>query len=222
MLEITTLSELTIDGKLSLGVGASSKQLFGYYGDDLRTWFHAQRAQCDAIMVGANTVRIDDPELTVRYARGANPLRIVASSNGQLPMSARLLNDGQPTLVVVSKSANDAVVAELRAKPQVQVVRCGDVAVDLRKLMALLQQRGLKSLIVEGGSCLLHSFFETNMVARIIIKHIPVMSGTLDAPNFLSAGKRGSNMSLSRWQIEEWFIKSGVGISIYRPLRQLA
>ena len=68
MPDVTTLSELTIDGKLSLGDGGSSKDLFDFYGEDLRAWFHAQRALHDAIMVGAGTVRCDDPELTVRYA----------------------------------------------------------------------------------------------------------------------------------------------------------
>ena len=80
MVEITTLSELTIDGKLSLGPNASSKDLFAFYGDELRQWFHGVRASHDAIMVGAGTVRNDDPELTVRYVQGRNPLRIVPAS----------------------------------------------------------------------------------------------------------------------------------------------
>ncbi|WP_320837790.1 RibD family protein [Zhongshania sp.] len=104
-IEITTLSELTIDGKLSLGHGASSKGLFNFYGDELRTWFPKQRAQRDAIMVGAQTVRNDDPELTVRYSKGPNPLRIVTASDGQLPLDARLLNDGMPTLMSVRRTA---------------------------------------------------------------------------------------------------------------------
>ena len=77
MVEITTLSELTIDGKLSLGRSASSKDLFLYSTDELKAWFHTQRAANDAIMVGANTVRVDDPELTVRHVQGRNPLRVI-------------------------------------------------------------------------------------------------------------------------------------------------
>lgn len=83
MVEITTLSEVTIDGKLSLGATASSKGLFDFYGDDLRAWFHAQRAAHDAIMVGAGTVLSDDTELTVRHAPGPNPLRIVPIVHGR-------------------------------------------------------------------------------------------------------------------------------------------
>ncbi|MDP3853389.1 dihydrofolate reductase family protein [Phenylobacterium sp.] len=219
MLEITTLSELTIDGKLSLGPGASSKDLFAFYGDDLRAWFHEQRALHDAIMVGAGTVRSDDPELTVRYAEGRDPLRVVPASMGALPLDSRLLNDGRPTLVAVCDLAPDEVVAALRAKPTVEVVRCGEDRVDLAALMALLHSRGIRTLIAEGGSRLLHSLFEAQMVSRIVIKHIPVISGAADAPTFLRAGDGASALSLSRWRLTDWFIKSGVGVSVYRPLQ---
>jgi len=219
---ITTLSELTIDGKLSLGGGGSSKDLFDFYGDDLRVWFHAQRALHDAIMVGAGTVRCDDPELTVRHAPGANPLRVVPSSDGRLPLDARLLNDGLPTLVAVSRLAKEEAIAGLIAKPGVEVVRCGDERVDLRELMDLLDARGVRTLMVEGGSRLLHSLFEVGLVSRIVIKHIPVISGAPDAPTYLHTDRSGSPLGLSRWRLTDLFMKSGVGVSIYLPLADAA
>ncbi len=222
MPKITTLSELTIDGKLSLGSGGSSKDLFDFYGDDLRVWFHAQRALHDAIMVGAGTVRCDDPELTVRHAPGANPLRVVPSSDGRLPLDARLLNDGLPTLVAVSRQANYETVAALIAKPGVEVVRCGDERVDLRELMDLLDARGIRTLMVEGGSRLLHSLFEVGLVSRIVIKHIPVISGAPDAPTYLRTDRAGSTLALSRWRLTDLFMKSGVCVSIYQPLADAA
>jgi riboflavin-specific deaminase-like protein len=219
---ITTVSELTIDGKLALGGGGSSKDLFDFYGDDLRAWFHGQRAMHDAIMVGAGTVRCDDPELTVRHTPGANPLRVVPSSDGRLPLDARLLNDGLPTLIAVSRQADDETVAALSAKPGVEVVRCGDARVDLRELMELLDARGIKTLMAEGGSRLLHSLFEAGLVSRIVIKHIPVISGALDAPTYLRADQSGSTLALSRWRLTDLFTKSGVGVSIYQPFAAVA
>lgn len=218
MIEITTLTELTIDGKLSLGQGASSRDLFNFYGDELKAWFHGQRALRDAIMVGANTIRTDDPALTVRYAQGPNPLRIVPTSSGRLPFEAKVLNDGLPTLVVVSRRTMEDTVAALRAKPHVEVVCCGEERVDLAELMAMLEDRGIKSLIVEGGSRLLHSLFTAEMVSQIIIKHIPVISGAGDAPSYLQAEESGLRLPLSRWRIEQWFVMNGVGVSIYRPV----
>jgi 5-amino-6-(5-phosphoribosylamino)uracil reductase/2,5-diamino-6-(ribosylamino)-4(3H)-pyrimidinone 5'-phosphate reductase len=218
MVEVTTLSELTIDGKLSLGAGVSSKVLFDFYGDELRQWFHIQRAQRDAIMVGAGTVRADDPELTVRYAEGPNPLRVVPANLGLLPLNSRILNDGGATLVAVSNRAPMSAVEALAAKPNVEVVRCGEERVDLARLMKVLRGRGVRTLIAEGGSRLLHSLFEAGVVSQIIIKHIPVITGSPDAPTYLRPEASSRALSLSRWRLTDWFVKGGVGVSIYRPL----
>jgi len=213
MVEITTLSELTIDGKLSLGPQGNSKDLFRYTSDELKTWFHGQRAAADAIMVGANTVRVDDPELTVRHVEGPSPLRVIPSSDGLLPLESRLLNDAFPTLVVVSGKATAEAITALEAKPLVEVMVCGEDQIDLVALMPLLEARGVRRLIVEGGSELLSSLFAADLVSRIIIKHIPVIAGSPDAPTYLN----GKAMPLSRWALRDWFIKGGVGVSIYGP-----
>ena len=216
MIEITTLSELTIDGKLALHRASSSKELFDYSTDELKAWFHGQRALCDAIMVGANTVRVDDPSLTVRYAPGRNPLRVIPSSDGLLPLTSALLNDGQPTLVATGVAAQPATVAALAAKSNVEVIRCGGSEVDLVALMEVLAARGVRTLIVEGGSTLLSSLFGQDLVSRIIIKHIPIISGDPEAPTYLTLTPRpGLNLGVSRWRMDEWFVKGGIGVSIY-------
>jgi riboflavin-specific deaminase-like protein len=215
MIEITTLSELTIDGKLALGPGASSKELFAYSSDELKRWFHEQRASCDAIMVGAGTVRTDDPELTVRHVEGRSPLRVIPSSDARLPLGSRVLNDGHPTLVVTSRSASPGSVQALRAQPAVEVICCGASRVDLAELMLRLEERGVRRLIVEGGSTLLRSLFEAELVSRIIIKHIPILCGRSDAPVFLESGPTRGSISLSKWRVHDWFVKGGIGVSIY-------
>jgi riboflavin-specific deaminase-like protein len=218
MIKITTLSELTIDGKLSLGPKASSKDLFDFYGDDLRSWFHAQRASNDAIMVGSGTVVADDPELTVRHASGANPLRVIPSSRGKVPLDAKLLNDGLPTIVAVSRMAEPADVAALAAKPNVDVLTCGESSVDLAALMSILEDRGVKSMIVEGGSRLLHSLHQVGLVNRIIIKHIPVITGSMQAPSYMHPYEPGGAFDLTRWRLVDCFSKSGVAVTIYEPM----
>jgi len=120
--------------------------------------------------------------------------------------------------VAVSNRATPEAVAALSAKPGVEVVRCGETRVDLAALMDLLDARGVRTLIAEGGSRLLHGLFEAGLVSQIIIKHIPVISGAPDAPTFLKADGGGSSLPLSRWRLDDWFIKSGVGVSVYRPL----
>lgn len=216
MIAVTALSELTIDGKLSLRAGASSKNLFDFYGSELKEWTHGQRAESDAIMVGANTVRIDDPDLTVRYVNGPSPLRIVPCSNGALPLHVRILSDGLPTLIVVSRSAAPGAVSALRDKQNVEVIACGDERVDLVELMTALDERGIRHLIVEGGARLLHSMLEADLVSRIIIKHIPVIAGDTDAPCYLQRPDGRSRLAVSRWRIERAFVMSGVSVSVYR------
>lgn len=218
MIPVTTLSECTIDGKLTLGAGASSKDLFDFYGDDLRSWFHAERARHDAIMVGASTVRSDDPELTVRHAPGRNPLRVIPSTDGRLPLDARLLNDGHATLIAVSDQASGETVEALSARPGVEVVRCGSDRVDLVELMELLEARGVRSIVAEGGSQLLRSLFVAGIVSRIIVKHIPVVTGAVGAASYLGEG--APSFPLSRWRVEEMFLLSGVPVTIYAPLEK--
>ncbi|WP_394763164.1 RibD family protein [Phenylobacterium sp.] len=216
MIEITTLSELTIDGKLALHRTSSSKELFDYSSDELKAWFHGLRAQCDAIMVGANTVRVDDPLLTVRHVEGRSPLRVIPSSDGLLPLTSALLNDGLATLVAVGRTASPQTIAALAAKPGVEVVRCGEAEVDLAALMDILAERGVRSLIVEGGSTLLSSLFGRGLVSKIIIKHIPIISGDPEAPTYLTLTPRaGLDLRVSRWRMDDWFVKGGIGVSIY-------
>ncbi len=94
--KLTTFSELTIDGGLTPTPGGSSKALFACYGVLLQQWFHAKRAAHDAIMVGAGTVRADDPELTIRHVPGANPLPVIPTNDGDLPDDAHVLREGLP------------------------------------------------------------------------------------------------------------------------------
>jgi len=219
-MQITTLSELTIDGKLSLGPTASSKDLFGFYGDELKRWFHAQRASNDAIMVGSRTVVADDPELTVRHAPGPNPLRIIPSSSAKLPLDAKILNDGLPTIVAVSHMAGRADVAALAAKPNVDVVICGETSVDLVALLNVLEGRGVNTMIVEGGSRLLHSLHKLGLVNRIVIKHIPVITGSMQAPSYMHPYMPHGAFDLTRWRLVDCFSKSGVAVTIYEPLTE--
>ncbi|MCF7698958.1 RibD family protein [Loktanella sp. M215] len=210
-MKITTFSELTIDGKLTLTRGGSSKALFRFYGAEMGQWFHAQRAAHDAIMVGAGTVRADDPELTVRHVTGRSPLRVIPTNDGNIPAHSHILTDGQPTLFAVPQALPDAARARLRHHDGISFIDCGADRVDLRLLAHGLAERGIASLMVEGGSQILHGLFAQHLVDRIVIKHIPVIAGATDAPTYLE----GRPMDLSRWRIVECCVIGGVAVTIY-------
>lgn len=217
-MKITTFSEVTIDGRLTLGRGESSKQLFDFYGPVLREWFHAERAAHDAIMVGAGTVRADNPELTVRHAIGRNPLRVIPTNDGLIPEYSHILTDGHPTLFAVPENLTGTARERLLAAPGVSLMTCGATTVDLTLLARGLAARGITGLMVEGGSRLLHGILAAGLADRIVIKHIPAISGSLDAPTFLASGADGAQVPLSRWQVVDWRLIGGVGVSTYEPL----
>jgi 5-amino-6-(5-phosphoribosylamino)uracil reductase/2,5-diamino-6-(ribosylamino)-4(3H)-pyrimidinone 5'-phosphate reductase len=218
-MKITTFSEVTIDGRLTLGRGETSKRLFDFYGPVLREWFHAERAAHDAIMVGAGTVRSDNPELTVRHAVGANPLRVIPTNDGHIPADSHVLTDGHPTLFAVPENLTGAARDRLLAARGVTLMTCGNTTVDLTLLARGLAARGIARLMVEGGSRLLHGILAAGLADRIVIKHIPVISGSIDAPTWLARGAEGEHVPLSRWQAVDWRMIGGVGVSIYEPLK---
>ncbi len=166
-------SAMTLDGKMATKTGSSEIS-----GQEDLVRVHELRREVDAIMVGINTVLVDDPKLTVHKISANiddNPLRVVVDSNARTPISSRLLNSDAPTLIAVTKSANPLRVEELKKKAEVVV--CGDKRVDLKELMKNLFKRGIKSLMLEGGSTLNYSMLIEGLVSEIRVCVAPMIAG---------------------------------------------
>lgn len=104
---------------------------------------HRERAAVDAIVVGAGTVRADDPSLTVRHAPGRRPLRVVlATGRASLPPGCRLLTDGLPTLVLNGEADDDCGAVRWRRV---------DTSRPERWLRWLREKESVTSVMVEGG-----------------------------------------------------------------------
>lgn len=131
-----------------------------------RTLVHRLRTEYDAIMIGAGTLRLDDPSLTVREWPGRNPLRIVMSRNGygQIP-DRRLFSDGLPT-ILFSESGKTA--PELPAN--VTELPIPDRNAPLQSVCRALYNRGVTSVMVEGGPTLAASFLEAGLWDEIRIE----------------------------------------------------
>ena len=151
---------MSADGKIALpsrtGVRISNDE-------DLKR-VHRLRAECDAILVGVGTVLMDDPKLTVRkeYAKGPNPLRIVLDSEGSAPENAAVFDGAAPTLVVTNTSCT-------KTFRNAEVIRCGDDQVDVAKLLGILHERGVKRLLLEGGSTVNWSFLRAGFVDELLV-----------------------------------------------------
>ncbi len=123
---------------------------------------HRERAAVDAIVVGAGTVRSDDPSLTVRHAPGRNPLRVVlATSPDSLPPTSRILNDGLPTLVLNNELDKDCDNVEWRR------IDTSSPAVWLKWLR---QERGITSVMVEGGATVLRGLLDSGLVNELRVE----------------------------------------------------
>ena len=215
-LKVTSVTEMTIDGRLSLGHGVSSKTLFDFYGPELSRWFHAERSRHDLIMVGAGTIRCDDPELTVRHVEGPSPLRVVPTSSGDLPPDATIFTDGRPTILLVPDDLETARTASLiENRPSVSLLRAGHGTVDFAKAFEALERMGFSSIMVEGGSQLLTTLFAAVLIDRVVVKHIPIMTGAPDAPTFLAANAVGPHPPLSTWTLESCNAIGGVAVTTY-------
>jgi 2,5-diamino-6-(ribosylamino)-4(3H)-pyrimidinone 5'-phosphate reductase len=149
------------------------------------------RADADAVLVGVGTVLADDPHLTVddpalRAARTdrddpANPARVVVDSSGRTPTDARVLDDAATTYVVVSAAATDARRRAL-ADAGAEVVVAGDDRVALDDALPTLADRGVGSLMVEGGGEIIHSFFAADLVDELSVYVGSLILGGRDAP----------------------------------------
>jgi 5-amino-6-(5-phosphoribosylamino)uracil reductase len=183
---VLIVSEVTIDGKLTLAKGVSSKEIMKLMDDEANKYLHSIRAECDGIMVGANTVRIDNPNLTVRYVEGENPIRIIPSSTANIPLDANVLNTHiAPTIIAVSKKAPEEKVRKIEEKGATVVV-AGEDKVDFKELLSKLYQLGIRKIMVEGGSKVNWELIRNDLVDEIRLIHLPVVVGGDDVPSLTS------------------------------------
>lgn len=126
---------------------------------------HKRRAEHSAIMVGTNTARLDNPGLTVRQWYGRNPVRVVLDRKAALSPELHLFDGSVPTIVFTE--GNHA------SRPNVDFITIdydGDI---LPQMMETLYERGLQSLLVEGGSALLQSFINAGLWDEVFIEECP-------------------------------------------------
>jgi len=132
------------------------------------------RAECDAILIGANTLRCDNPRLTIKSSdlqtkrlnegKNGNPLRVVLSSSGDFDPSANFFSTDAKSLVYLSRPVQAAGSKKLAAFAD--VVQFESKTTGLKELLADLYGRGVKKLLVEGGAQILGSFFSQLFVDR--------------------------------------------------------
>jgi GTP cyclohydrolase II len=165
----------TLDGRIATRTGDAK----WISGEPERRASHALRAACDAVLVGIGTVFADDPQLTVRLVPGASPMRVVLDTTLRIPMTAQILGDAAPTLVVTTERSAPERRRELRRRGV--GVRVVDAAppwgVDLEAALAVLREAGVRSLLVEGGAAVITSFLRQRLADRLVVGIAPTIVG---------------------------------------------
>ncbi|MBL8606028.1 MAG: RibD family protein [Myxococcales bacterium] len=159
---------------------------------------HSLRASHDAVLVGAETVRIDDPLLTVRAVDGPQPRRVVLTTTLDLPEAARLVTDrATPSeRIVIGTHAGARPEARAWLEGQgVTVLLVGEIAphrASLAEALAALHARGVERLLVEGGGRVITSLVDAELADELSVEIAPVILGDAATPAVGRLGARAS------------------------------
>ena len=168
---------LSLDGRIATRSGVSK----WVTGPDARAKVHLLRSRHDAIAVGIGTALADDPRLTVRDAPGESPTRIVFDTKLRLPTTSRLAQTARqtPTIVLCGHEAS-AIAEEGLTALGVECIRgpqATEGRLDAHAALRILAQRGLVSLMVEGGAELAGSFLAGRLADELHAFIAPILLG---------------------------------------------
>jgi len=186
---------MSLDGKIATQNGDSK----WISGDEARNFVHYLRHIVDAVMVGANTVLIDDPQLSARGCSGKGgktklqPLRVIVDGRGRTPLSSRVFKEPGKTFIAVAKPFDAKKADEFRkAGAEVAELPAERGVIDLAELLGLLGKRQITSVLVEGGSSLFGSLFDRGLVDKVLAFVSPIIVGGDGAKS--AVGGRGVDM----------------------------
>jgi diaminohydroxyphosphoribosylaminopyrimidine deaminase/5-amino-6-(5-phosphoribosylamino)uracil reductase len=173
----------SLDGRIASASGDSR----WVSGPETLEWAHRIRPTLDAIVVGSNTVVVDDPQLTARpggTTEGAHqPLRVVVDSRGRTPDDASVLQGPAPTLIATTEMSAELWRERMRGPgTEVAVLPVRDGHVDLHALLRELGKRGALTVLFEGGGILLGALFDARLVDRVHAVIAPMIIGAAEAP----------------------------------------
>lgn len=197
----------SLDGKIATYRGESR----WLSSEASRRRVHELRNEVDAVMVGAETVVSDDPELTVRLVEGdvRHPLRVVVDSALRIPPTSRVLTErpeAQTLVATTAKAPLERLEAVKGLGCEVLVLPERNGRVDLAALMEKLAEREVVSLLLEGGGELNAAMLEAGLVDKVLVVLTPKLIGGREAPTVLDglgAGSLADAWGLTDLRVEE-------------------
>ena len=144
----------SIDGKIAL----NNNQSKYITGNESLKFVHTLRSEYDAVLIGKNTAKLDNPSLTVRLVKGRNPYRIVLDKNNELPGKLNLFSDknADKTIVINSTDGKD---------------------IPINKILKALYEINISSVLIEGGANIFSRFLQSNLFDDIYFMVAPKIIG---------------------------------------------
>ena len=209
---------LSLDGKLS----TEQRDPVRFTSRIDRGLMDEIRADADAVLIGAGTLRAEDPPVRIKTARRRDerrrlgkpphPVSVVLSRSMQLPRAGRYWEDDQvERIIATTEQAKDEQV--LAFKDLTEVIRAGRTSVDLHEFCRMLADRGIGRLLVEGGGQVNMAFWEAGLVDEVYLTLCPVVIGGSTAPTaadgkgFASDGLRKLRLVETRRVGQELFLR---------------
>ncbi len=203
---------MTLDGKIATTTGHSA----WVTNEDARSAVRELRAQCDAVVVGGNTVRQDNPRLTSRFAGAHNPLRVVMSRTLNLPQEAHLWQTQESSTLVLTEVGSSPNLQENLRKQGVEVVELSSLTPD--KAMAYLYNLGFCSVLWECGGVLAASAIASRSVQKVLAFIAPKIIGGSNAPTPVGdLGFTTMTQALSLERVEMRIVGSDCLVEGYLP-----
>lgn len=176
-------SAFSLDGKIATRTGDSR----WITGPQARAYAHRLRSRVDAVLVGAETVRLDDPQLTVRPKKKGvqNPTRIVVAGKTNISASAKIFNNAHKERVIYAATASLSLSEKKKIQGigvEVLIIKRKKDQVDLSLLMGKLGDMGVSSVMIEGGSEISGTAFKEKLVDKVIYFLAPKIIGGKNAP----------------------------------------
>ncbi len=168
----------TLDGRVATVTGES----LYINGREALAHLHRLRAAVDALVVGAGTVALDNPRMTVRLAEGKTPLRVILDPNGRVPAKSQCFHDDAGPVLVIRAEGNDTH-GDLPSSIDIITLKPGaNGLINPADVNRTLNDLGYRKILIEGGPRTLSLSVGSGIVDEL---HIMV------APMLLGSGKRG-------------------------------
>jgi len=212
---VTLKLAASLDGRIATASG-DSKWISGELS---RRLVHELRNRVDAVLIGAETVRADDPQLTCRVRGGRDPLRVILDGRLTISPQARVCTQRSTarTLVVTAEENGQNEKRAVLENQGVEVLclPAKQQRVQLRPLLAELGKRGIKHVLIEGGGQVAAAAFSEEVVDKVLFFYGPKLLGSESRAMIGSLGVDRVASGLTLHTLESYRLGDDVLVSAY-------